>query len=678
MVLAKFFGFSDSILTKVLGVFAVFISLGWIAGTAVLFLPLTFWVLAAVFAANAVAYIFLGRWAKKAQSSNVIISTSSIQALNEMKDPLTSDDLASEETPGAKFGVLAFLILVFYGFYLLYTSRTGNTLSTPWQTIKPEYVFIFFFSTLILGILIFCKLSAKTILFFLMLQTFLLHSYLPLTHKLLYGADGWRHIANEQRFLEGKGFKEAELSSGKSEIVNLKSKIGELSYANFWALSVILVKVFNTDLLTVIKWFLPILWSVIFPLLLFEIGITLDWTKKNSLFFSWLGLLPFAWQAAGSFTLPVSLGLLGWMFFALLILKRVQSPRKEQVLILALAGLGSVFGYILYFILFWLGWGVMELLRKVKSKNIISIFAVFAVASFMPAIELLFGYSQFNSKINWLAQIKQVLGNFSGYYLASGPRPHDIVTGNVIFNQTPLAAFVANFFTQRPWWIFIFMICFFAIFVYGLWQAWRSRQMVGLWLVVMAKGIIISYIISNYFLTGQHILTRRLDGVLALFLIIGFFYGLKDFLNKKHIPSLVVVVLSMAIAASYSLGPDTYAVSSNQYDAAGYVWSQEKNNSAHCVLGDTYSLLALEAVSGKEIIGGGFPINASFAQPEREELFKQMNIAINNNLLSQTAALTKTDHCWFVGETDNFSKQGILGNSVIFGDVAVVRYNTDY
>ena len=138
--------------------------------------------------------------------------------------------------------------------------------------------------------------------------------------------------------------------------------------------------------------------------------------------------------------------------------------------------------------------------------------------------------------------------------------------------------------------------------------------------------------------------------------------------------------MSVAITASYTLGPDTFTVSSNQLEAVEYVWLLEKNSDKRCVLGDTYPLLALEAVSQKEIIGGGFPIDANFGQPERVELYKQMNIAINDNLLRTTANLTKADHCWFVGETNNFSKQGILNLGIykVFGDTAVVRYNTKY
>ncbi len=696
--LYKFFGLSNNISRRVLGIFAVFVSLGWIAGGAILFLPLHFWVVVAIFVVNALLYISLVRWAKKIET-----------------EPDRADhELGGDWISGAKFAAAAFLFIIAYGFYLLYHSATGNAIATPWQTINPQYIVVFFLATCALGLLIFSKLKTNTVLLFLLLQTFLLVSYLPLTHQLIYGADGWRHVANEERFLIGESFLPATLSGGDNQDSQVeikrrastdvarhdfvKSKIGELSYSSFWATNVILAKVFNTSLITITKWFLPILWSLVFPLLLFEIALTFGWSKKKSLFFAWLGLLPFAWASAGSFSLPVNFGLLVWLFLILLILKRATSPRPEQKLILALAGVGLVFGYALYFILFWVAWIMLEVLKQIDkhflavnqqnrmtaSKIFINLFLTLLIAFVFSGLELLFGYSKFDRSINWLAQLRQLLGNFSGFYLASGPRPHNIDFGNVIFNQTPLAAFVPNILTQWRWWLVAFAVCFFAVVFYGLIQFCHNKKITHQWLSIMASGLIVGYAMTNYFLAGSHILTRRLDGALALFLLILFFYGLQKvaedpvWIKKPYI--FGVVILSLVITTSYSLGPDTYTVSVNEYEAAKYVWSREQSVNKPCVLGDTYPLLALETASAKQIIGGGFPIDADFGQPGRVELFAQMNMAINDTVLKKTRELTGSDHCWFIGDTDNFQKQGILhaGDFKIFEDTAVVRYNTKY
>lgn len=691
LLLTERFAFAHNGLTKILGIFFVLIGWSWVAGALIVFFPFTSLVLAAAFFINGAIFVFLSHKIAKPE---------------EKPDDIYNDEPIAEEAPGAKFGALAFLVLVGYGFYLLVASQTGRAIFSPWQTISSSYIFIFFLSALILGLLIFSHLRVKTLLLFLFLQTLLLHSYLPLTHKLLYGADQWRHIGNEQRLLDRKEFKPAELRAAdfdapksqitnpkfqtNSKLQNLKIKIGQLSYGNFWSANVLFAKFFANDLIAVNKWLMPILWSIIFPLLLFEIGLALGWTRRNSLFFCWLGLLPFAWQAAGSFTLPVNWGFLVWLFLVVLILKRLKSPQKGQLPVLIFAGLGSVFGYALYFILFWLGWGVAEVIKcKVVKFKAVALVLISLVV--IPAIELFSGYSRWSAKIDWFGQIRQVLGNFSAYFLAAGPRPHDIDAGNIIFNQTPAYAFAPNLFTQWRWWLVVFAVGFFLIFGYGLARAWRRGPATVKWFAILAAGLLSGYIISMYFLSGGHLLARRLDAVLALFLLAMFFYGLIPLLPrggeggvaevggrvKQHKYTLAILILSLAIAASYSLGPDTFTASENEYQAAAYVWSKEKFAEKHCVLADTYPLLALEAVSAKEIIGGGFPIDANFAQSERVGLIKQMNLAINNSLLTRTVELTGANHCWFIGDAKIFGQQGVLQGSTykIFGDTAVIKYD---
>src|SRR3989339_216111 len=193
--LNKFFGFTNNFFSNLLSIFAVFVSLGTIAGMTILFLPLNFWVLAGVFVLNAIIYILLGQWSVNV-AENTAASDSQIEENASHKD---------------RFAAVVFLLLTGYAFYLLLNSSTGQSVLSPWQTIDPQYIFVFFLSVLALGLLIFTKLKTNTIILFLILQTLLFHSYLPLTHKLIYGADGWRHIANEQRFLDGQGFLEAKI-----------------------------------------------------------------------------------------------------------------------------------------------------------------------------------------------------------------------------------------------------------------------------------------------------------------------------------------------------------------------------------------------------------------------------------------------------------------------------------
>ncbi len=663
-ILVNYFGFTKSLRTRLPAIFLGLATLGWFLGIFIFFNYFNALAVFLSFFANAFVWSFV-----EARKEDVGI-------LREFDEEIV------DEPPHEKISVLFYLGLVIYGFYLLMQSKTGGAILSPWQIINPGYVWVFLLATFLLGVFVlFSKVSLKTLLFFVIVHSFLLHSYLPLTHELFYGADGWRHIANEQRLMEGKQFLEAKLTDSdnlggqKSEVRSLKSEFGLLSYANFWGTNVVLTKILQVDLIYLTKWFLPISWSIIFTILLYEIGLTLGWSGRKSLLLAWSGMWPFALQAAGSFSLPVNFGFLIFVLFFLLFLKRAHEPNAGQRNILLALGVGSAFGYLLFFVLYWLSWGIVAAVKSGKKLIVIPslIFAPMA----LPAMELAAKFSSLDWQVNILMQVKQFIGNLMAIYLASGPRLHDISGGNILFNQISASVFTPNFLTQFRWWLPAIVLAAFIFIILGIRKNWKDL----VYRFVLSGFVILltSYFLSFYLLAGERLFSRRLDATLAFLFLILFFYGLKDFFKKNN-GILIVAILSLAITASYTLGPDTFTVSSNQLEAAKYVWSQEQNNNTHCVLGDTYPLLALEAVSQKEIIGGGFPIDASFAQLERAALYKQMNIAINDNLLHTTAALTQTDHCWFVSETANFAKQGILNSGVykIFGDVAVVRYNTPY
>ncbi len=651
------FGFDKSLRSRLLAIFLGLATLGWFLGIFIFFNYFNSLAVFISFFVNAFVWSLVN-----AKKEEVVIPKEFF------------DEGIVDEPPHEKISVLIYVGLVVYGFYLLLQSKTNGVISSPWQTIDPTYVWVFLAATFLLGFLIlFSRISLKVLLFFVIAHSFLLHSYLPLTHDLFYGADGWRHMGAESRLLDGKGVLIPTIVGEQSIIA--KSNIGVLSYANFWGTNVVLSKVLQIDLVPLTKWFLPILWSLIFTILLYEIGLTLGWSSKKSLLLAWGGMWPFALQAGGAFSLPVNFGFLIFVLFFLLLLKRMREPKPGQKSILLALGVGSVLGYLLFFVLYWLSWAVMEVLKS--GKKLIIIPSLILAPLVLPALELAAKFSVLDTKVDILAQAKQFVGNLFAVYLASGPRPHEISSGNILFNQIPAAVFTPNFLTQFRWWLPALVLAAFVFIVLGIKQNWKDL----LYRFVLSSFVILltSYFISFYLLSGEHLFSRRLDATLAILFLILVFYGLKNVVKKNRVV-LIVAVLSLAITASYTLGPDTMTVSSNQLEAVEYVWLLEKNITPRCVLGDTYPLLVLETISQKEIIGGGFPIDANFGQPERVELYKQMNIAINDNVLHSTAVLTGADHCWFVGETNNFSKQGILNAGIykVFGDAAVVRYNTKY
>jgi len=651
--LIKFFNFGDNGRTRILGAFLVFTVLSWLSGATVVFYKLTPLTIAVIFFITGLVFIFWELWAKLAKG------TVPAEPAEVKESPFG--------LPTVFWGGLVFLVFAGYGFYLLYHSQSGAALVSPWQTINPNYIWIFLGATFLLGVLIFSRLSVKTLLIFLTVYIFLLLSYLPLTHQLFYGADQWRHLATESRIMSQ--LPTDIVAPNAAQPLFLTSAPGNIFYSSFWGINVVLAQVLNLDLISLVRWFLPVLWALIFPVLIYEIGLAINLNKKESLFLVWLTALPFALQYAGALSIPNHFGLLIWLLLVLLILKVAVKTRWEQFVILAVLGLLSVFGYGLYLLLFWLAALVFVILSPaLAGRRIFSNFRFFAslrmtatiilVAIFIPAVELIVKYSTWPKQVDWFAQVKQLFGNLTGWYLATGPRPHDILTGNIFFNQVPLGAFVPNFLTQHPIWIFIFMILVWYAILVGVIFSLRSKATVRNWLGVMFLGLLGSYIIGRYILTGGSIITRRLDGVLAILGIIFLLFGLKqfvDWLTKKFhsqraeriIMAVLVVIFSLAIAASYSLGPDIRAMSVDEYKAAKYVWGEQ----ARCVITDTYPLLALEYFSKKQVTGGGFSMGQNFSQPERVKLYEEMKADPKPAIFDEAKNITGAINCYLIANT---------------------------
>ena len=672
-LLVHLFHFKKTWRAGLVGLFLSFSFVGFLAGIFVVFYKLNLPAIGTILAVNIFFILALRRLVK-------------IPVEITIDYPTVEAELTAPNS--AWWGVILYLTLAGYGFYLLYGSRSGGNLVTPWQTIDHLYLYVFALATLLLGGLIFSRLSASAVLFFCIVHALLLHSYLPLTHELFYGADQWRHVAVEQRLVAERALESAKLSAPantlevKYRLTASGLSVNALAYSSFWGATAFIARAAHVDLITLNKWLVPILWSLLLPLLLFEIGKTLGWSDRASLFLVWLSFLPFTWQAAGALTLPSSFGFLVWLLSVVLLLKRIQDPDRHQLPVLLVFGLLSFFGYSLYLILFWLGWVLAELIIRLKVKNIslrVSVIVGLAllVALVLPAVELVSHYSAFNPDLNWFHQVKQLVGNLSAWYLAAGPQAGDIATGNIIFNQLPLAAFVSNLFTVWRWWLVAFMLLFLAAAGFGFVVCLKKQNKEQQWLAAFGGALFLTYIGARYFLIGENIFTRRLDPVLALFLVIFFVVWLQRFLFPlyeggakvgRFVASSLVFLLTVARTAAYSLGPDTGTVSASEYAAMRYVWEQGENNARRCVIADLYPLLALEAISSKDIVGGGFPINQYFSQPELVFLYRNFSASASD--WQEALRLTGAKRCAFVG---SFFSPGPVSVKQ-FGNVGVWWY----
>jgi hypothetical protein len=132
---------------------------------------------------------------------------------------------------------ILYILTVWWGINLIalvwfvYAGRTGVSLLSPWQTISSNAVYLAGASLFLLGCLLaFSNFSSRTLLGFVSAQTLAMHSYVPLSHELLYGADGWRHIASVERIMAGLPITEAATSGGAW----LSHMAGMVAYSHVW------------------------------------------------------------------------------------------------------------------------------------------------------------------------------------------------------------------------------------------------------------------------------------------------------------------------------------------------------------------------------------------------------------------------------------------------------------
>jgi hypothetical protein len=680
--LVIFFHFNKTYRSKILGAFFAFIFASWLSGLAVVFYKLDLIISIAVLVLTGLASVLVHLVFRK----------------YDVPDPT----YVPEVTPNYDLKwlhislVTLFSILLIYGFYLLKMSWTESAVFSPWQTIKPSFIYVFALAAMVVALLIYTRFSHKYTLLVIIALSFLQHSYLPLTSDLIYGADNWRHISTEERIYRGETVEPPKISDATIE-TQLTTIIGRVAYSQLWGMSVLLSKVLSVDLININKWLLPVLWSVLLPILLYESGRSFGWSRRKSSVLVWLSFLPFAWQVGGSFTLPVNFGFLFWLFAQLLMFKRSERQEDFQLSFLFAIGIMISFGYSLYALIFWAGMALFELIhwRLDFTRAQVGLMVLFGIV-LLPLIEWKFGYSFINSSTAMWDGVKQATCSLTGYYLAAGPRPHDITAGNIIINETPSYAYVSNLFTAFRWWIVGFMVAFWLLFIYGL-RLTMSKGFDSLpdypgnapvniyrsnhcWLLVFGSSLFFGYIISRYFLPGEHLLTRRLDPMLAFLVLTIFFVAISALasLEKYRIPIIVAFILgSAALAASYSLGPDTRNVSSDEYRAATYISEQVKNDDKYCVVGDTYVLLALESLTRGKVVGGGFPITHNFEQPELSKL--QMNLNdISVVEVKYALRTTGAPYCFLITKTDGpisyYIKNG-NASSTQFGGITIWKYS---
>ncbi|MBP9695222.1 MAG: hypothetical protein KBD73_02370 [Candidatus Magasanikbacteria bacterium] len=609
------------------------------------------------------------------------------------------------------FPVLFFILAALACVFLILTKSNGILL-TPWQTISHWYLPVFFSLTLILSVMLCSEYRTKTLLIFIIFFSFIQHLYLPLSHELPWGGDVWRHIAVEEKLTRGDFYPPVLFGPevkyrpvsipffGNVSIPEVFLIPQKYSYGQLWGVVSLIAKISGLSLATINIWLLPVVWSIAMPILLFRIGSVFFRSYRYGLWLSFAAAMPFPWQALGALTLPVSLGYVTFFYVFALWLDYVHTNKSSlRNLSLVFAGL-MIFGYPLHFLLIWfliLATYIIRFVQKIKSelaKKSLAAIGFFSSLFVIPVLELVTKISFVPEYFDLFANLKRLFGQFSGWYFARNILPFDTLSGNIFFNHTPLSAFVPSIFLDWRWWVIPVMIFLWGLVIYGLSRVVIYRVSVfELLLAIFALMVFGGYLIGWFVLDGDRLFTRRLDAMVAFVAVIWAIYGIKELLKKARLDSIsyflrplgivfVTIVFSWFATATYASGPDMRVVSKDEYNSAIFVWgNMDKKADNNCVLADTWTLLPLEAISAGRIVGGGFPIDYQFAQPERVVLFSELIRNPRVSIFEIAKQKTGASQCAVIYNESSISKDqsSVLDNffpkkSVIFGDQKVFFY----
>ncbi len=605
--------------------------------------------------------------------------------------PVTSKDDTSRDITVRSPFYLTYLLPLFLigGILLLLSARTGDYLITPWQVIPKIYVYIFLLVTFTVGILIFSKLKTGFIILLIILHSYFLHTYLPIIYETGFGGDKWRHLASEKFLKTGQVYTPSLIGEplrlmtlGPWQVPEVLFAGNKTSYGNQWGLTLLLSDFLAIDIFWIDYWLIFILWSFFIPLLLYQLAGFVYQSTKFKLLIAWLPTIFYTWQVFGAVTLPVSLGMIFFLAVLYLWLYYLQTNSKKVRNLAIIFTFLMYFGYVLYFIIMsvlavgFLIWG--EIKNNTWRRALLTLI-IFLACLVIPAMEILMGYGSLKSGITNPAKIfsltADAFGNLTGI-VAFIPRPTHIDQGNWLYNQTRQTQSQASLFSLRLLPL-IFTSLVWLLTLLGIQKIRKlPEKKFALFILLSFVVLLFTYIFSWYFMDGNHILARRLDLTITffwLFLIgLGIFYLLEYFLPKTDnfikVYSLIIFI-SLLATSTYSSGPVLEVVTKDEVIAAQYIWERIDKKNNYCVVANTWPLLGLEYVSGREIIAGGFPVYLEYAQPERVKIFEGLiRKPLAEDWMAKAFEVTQANECWYMTEKRWMSDKVWEDNLRIFGE----------
>ncbi len=595
------------------------------------------------------------------------------------------------------------LALVVIGFLILIQARTGKYIRSPWVTISNVYIYVWMGIVLVLGFLAFKGISTKKFILLLIVSSLLMHCFVMIPYKAGFGGDKWRHIGAERSLMQGEVYKPTLFGKGASYKKFGSLKIPEVlivgnktSYSNMWGGVIALSWLSGMDVFWIDLFLGGILFAVFLPFLLIELARFFS-KKKKFLYLFLIGSMCFyPLIIYGSITTPRSFGFLLFLFLLILIMKYYSNQRPFSklwpVLVISLPLL--YLNYVLYLVLFLEILLLAVLFKKKKFKGVgflIFVASLLLIFSF-PFLDTFKNMSWFkigmnlkevfNSVKEFLGQIlvsKSLFPNVYGFeqdgwlYSTVGRNLSDSVLGGIVAWNIVL--------TPLVWLI--------SLFGFSQSKKFKKPSLGKMFFLILVVSLF-SQMIASFFMKGNHIFSKRLVLFVSFLFLIFLSWGLFRFFKSKLFSKkakMVTIVIFLALLSTtvYISGPKFRMVTSDEYETSKYLWQKLKDKEEpYCVLGNTWPLLSLEAVSAREVTTGGFPYYFEYQQPERVQLFYNMNQNPSIKYLEKALSVTGAKACYFMtekrwinyGERDWIIKRldRIMGNHKEIGDVKIWYY----
>jgi len=585
-----------------------------------------------------------------------------------LESRIISDKLSLKVPKGIYFlGILIFIFL----FFLLFRARTGEYIRSPWNVIHPLYIYGWLAISFIIGYLVFSKCKLKTFLLIIIFCSLLLHAYLLIPYEAGFGGDKWRHMGAERSLMQGEVYEPVlfggNISYQKFGPLNVPEVFvagNKTSYANMWGLTIALSWLTGLDVFWVDLLLGALLFSIFLPFLILKFASLFSKKKEFLYLIIFLPFLFYTFQAYGSITVPMSFAFLPFLFSLIFLgqyLKGLISGKRFLMILCFLIPF-LYFNYILYLIVFLIMLFLAWILKKYKTKKWLLILIVFILCASIsiPLLDTHNEYSHFKKPILSSSNLSQAFKSFPLNFIFSSaavfPRIYQFEQDNWLYAQTNQELSRSVFLEIIPWWLFLTPI-FLLVVILGVVQYRKLKnKKIALWLIFSLIIFLISQMIASSFMKGNHIFSKRLVLLISFLISFPLAWGLTYLasIRKQVVLGAIILFLGLASVTTYASGPKFQVVTNDELKTAKYIWQEyEKNNGSFsfpCVLANTWPLLALEGVSQRQIVAGGFPYYTEYRQPERVQLFENMNHSPSIRYLNKAMEITGAKECYFITE----------------------------